>query len=123
MNFIPNNLDSGVSAYCLIDENNEWQDFVITAYTDDYESCQKSDGITASGLKVKYGHIAADYKYPFGTIMHIENLGYFIVTDRGGAITENKIDIYFNTAEEAWNFGKRIMRVKVYRSGGHFEDN
>ena len=32
----------------------------------------------------------------------------YVVQDRGGAITGNHFDIYFNTHQEALNFGRRI---------------
>lgn len=42
------------------------------------------DGITASGVKATVGRTVATHKsIPFGTILEIEGLGYYVVEDRG----------------------------------------
>jgi 3D (Asp-Asp-Asp) domain-containing protein len=35
------------------------------------------------------------------------------VQDRGGAITGNKIDIYFSSHQEALNFGRKTVEVTI----------
>lgn len=88
--------------------------FTITAYCPCKKCCGKSDGITASGTKATAGRtIAADIsKYPFGTKLYIEGHEY-IVEDKGGSIKKNKIDIFFNTHQEALQYGKRQVEVFV----------
>lgn len=54
--------------------------------------------------------------YSFGTKIEIKNLGTFVVEDRGGAINGNKLDIYFDTHQEALNWGRRTVYVKVIES-------
>lgn len=88
----------------------------ITAYTDDVNSCGKDDGITASGIHVEIGHIAMDESIPFGTKVRIEGIGEFVVTDRGGAITGNRIDIYMPTHSQAITFGRQFKKVQIIDS-------
>lgn len=72
---------------------------------------------TASGTKPRANRtIAASSNYSFGTKMYIPALGNtYVVEDRGGAVTGNKIDIYFNTREECVRFGRRSLQVQVLR--------
>ncbi|MDR3591785.1 MAG: 3D domain-containing protein [Negativicutes bacterium] len=85
----------------------------VTAYTDDINSCDKDDGITASGVHVEIGHIAMDESIPFGTRVHIEGMGEFVVTDRGGAITANRIDVYMPSHKQAILFGRQLKKVRI----------
>lgn len=70
---------------------------------------------TASGTTPRANRtIAASGNYAFGTKMYIPALGNtYVVEDRGGAVTGNKIDIYFNTHEECVRFGRRNLQVQV----------
>ncbi len=86
----------------------------VTAYTDDVNSCGKDDGITASGIHVEIGHIAMDDSVPFGTRVRIEGMGEFVVTDRGGAITGNRIDVYMPSHRQAIVFGRQVKKVQIF---------
>ena len=87
----------------------------ITAYCACVICCEKSDGITASGAMVQANHtIAAPKEFKFGTKMIVGGQLY-VVEDRGGGIHGNRIDIYFNSHQEANNFGVRYMDVYVIR--------
>lgn len=61
------------------------------------------------------GTIAADTKYyPFGTKMYIPGYGWGIVEDRGGAIKgPTRIDLYFKSHQEALEWGRRKVAVKI----------
>lgn len=48
-----------------------------------------------------------------GTMVDIDGRKY-IAEDTGGAIKGNKIDILFETHDEALNFGVREIKIKVY---------
>lgn len=91
----------------------------VTAYCPCEKCCGKfSDGITACGHKIVQGDtfVAADKRYGFGTEMIIEgyNNGQVVeVKDRGGAIKGNKLDVFFNTHQEALEWGVRYIDVKV----------
>lgn len=85
-----------------------------SAYDDCYQCCGKTDGITASGVKATANHtIAAPPEYAFGQEMEINGITY-VVEDRGGAIKGDKIDIFFDTHEEATAFGVQWVEAKVY---------
>ncbi|WP_256975007.1 3D domain-containing protein [Paenibacillus amylolyticus] len=100
-------------------EDYEWMYFTLTAYSNHQQSTGKSKGHpdygkTASGAMTKEGvTIAADWKVlPKGTKVYIEGVGERIVQDVGGAIKKNKIDVYFESEKDAFDFGKR-KHVKV----------
>lgn len=95
-----------------------------TAYDLSYASTGKRPGdkyygITASGTKARPGVVAVDPRViPLGTKLYIESTdgtkdyGFAIAEDKGGAIKGNKIDLFFETASQVRNFGRR--KVKVY---------
>lgn len=85
--------------------------YKITAYCGCAKCCGKTDGITASGTHVTAGRtIAAPPEIPFGTQIIINGHTY-TVEDRGGAIKGNRIDIYFETHEEALAFGVQYIEI------------
>jgi 3D (Asp-Asp-Asp) domain-containing protein len=77
----------------------------------------KKVGITASGKKARKGTIAADTRYyGFGTVMKIPGYGLGRVEDRGGAIKgPTRIDLFFKTHEEALEWGRRRVQVRIWR--------
>lgn len=95
---------------------------VLTAYCPCEKCCGKwaknrPNGVvyTASGEVAQEGvTVAADWGvYPAGTVLYIEGMGEYIVQDVGGAVNGNQIDVYFDTHEEAVNFGKQTAFVEV----------
>lgn len=83
--------------------------------------CNKTDGITASGEKAKAWYtVAAGQGYKMGTIIYIPSLsdkpngGWFMVQDRGGAISSEKLDIYLNSHSEALQYGRRTQECYIY---------
>lgn len=89
--------------------------FKTTAYC----PCKKcngkwSGGITASGNKAKSHHtIAADLDVlPIGTQVLIDGKSY-IVEDTGGAVKGNHIDIFFDTHQEALDYGVQYKEVVI----------
>ncbi|MBQ1327157.1 MAG: hypothetical protein IIY49_03875 [Eubacterium sp.] len=88
--------------------------FVTTAYCPCVVCCGKTNGITASGAHAQANHtIATDSRFDFGTQLVIDGQVY-TVEDRGGAIQGNRIDIFFNTHQEALNYGRRTVDVYAY---------
>lgn len=90
-------------------------EFEVTAYCACSKCCGKwADGYTASGTKATAGRtIAADTSIlSFGTEVKIEGLGNYIVEDVCGAIKGNKLDIFFNSHEEALEFGVKNLIVE-----------
>lgn len=95
--------------------------FTTTAYCPCEKCCGKTDGISAANKKCIANHtIAAGKTYPLGTVMYIPALsntqsgGWYEVEDRGGAITDSKLDIFFDTHEEAIQYGIKDLEVYVY---------
>lgn len=96
----------------------------VSAYT--ASTCGKSPsapdyGITSSGAKASAWYtVAAGSGYKIGTIIYIPyfenspNQGWFVVQDRGGAISNSKLDIYMDTYNECINFGRRNLNCYVY---------
>ena len=92
-----------------------------TASTCDKKPTDKGYGITASGAKVKSWYtVAAGKAYPMGTVIYIPALkdkpngGWFLVQDRGGAIKNNKLDIYMSTYNECIKFGRKNLECYIY---------
>lgn len=78
-------------------------------------------GITSSGAAARsYYTVAAGSAYPIGTVVYIPyfasapNGGWFVVQDRGGAISNNRIDIYFDSVGECRQFGRRNLECYIY---------
>jgi 3D (Asp-Asp-Asp) domain-containing protein len=91
----------------------------VTGYCACEDCCGKKEdpddiGITASGARaVAKTTIAMAKGYPFGTKVEI-NGNIYTKQDHGDAITGTDIDIYFNTHQEAENWGVQYLDVKVY---------
>jgi 3D (Asp-Asp-Asp) domain-containing protein len=93
--------------------------FEVTAYTAGYESTGKRPGdegygITASGEHVRENYtIACPPSLPFGQRLEIEGVGERVCTDRGGAIKEGRLDVYIAELEEARQFGRQWLNVRI----------
>lgn len=108
-----------ITKEAIIDSKEEVSDVLetfigeMTAYGPDCRGCS---GVTSFGYDMKNGNVnyfdkkygsvrivAADRKYPFGTIIRVSNLKIYnkpflaVVLDRGGAIKGNKMDLAFDT--------------------------
>lgn len=83
-----------------------------------YCPCEKccgayANGTTHIGLPAKQGVIAVDPKLiPLGTRVYVDGYGYAIAADTGGAIKGSRIDVCYDTHEEALRWG--VKQVKVY---------
>lgn len=95
-----------------------------SAYT--ASTCGKAPGSsgygrTASGsMATSWYTVAAGSGYKLGTVIYIPyfankpNGGWFVVQDRGGAISNNRIDIYMGTYNECISFGRRNLECYIY---------
>jgi 3D (Asp-Asp-Asp) domain-containing protein len=63
-----------------------------------------------------YSTIAVDRSIiPYGTKLFIEGYGFAIAADTGSAIIGNKIDVYFNTIQQARSWGAKYVKVYVLK--------
>ena len=91
----------------------------VTGYCACPKCCGKfSDGRTASNHRIKRGDVfvAADKRYRFGTEMIIP--GYnatqtVSVQDRGRVIKGNRLDLYFDSHQQAKKWGVKYLNVMV----------
>ena len=92
-----------------------------TASTCGKSPTSKGYGRTASGAKATSWYtVAAGKGYPIGTVIYIPSMknkpngGWFVVQDRGGAISNNKLDIYMDTYNECIKFGRKNIECYIY---------
>jgi 3D (Asp-Asp-Asp) domain-containing protein len=103
----------------VVAEAPEWITFEVTAYTAGPESTGKRPGdegygITASGETVRENYtLACPPSLPFGQRLEIEGVGERVCTDRGGAIKEGRLDVYIAEIEEARQFGRQWLNVRI----------
>lgn len=101
--------DKLVKKTAIVSKKGNARSFRATAY------CLK--GITASGSRVRRGIVAADPRVlPLGTRIQISGGGYsgiYTVTDTGGVIKGNILDLWVPSCAEAIRFGRRSISVSV----------
>lgn len=90
------------------------QTFTVTAYCPCEKCCGAyANGYTATGAKATQGvTIAADPDVlPMGTEIELDGHTY-TVQDTGGAIAGNRLDLYFDSHEDAlrWGVQEKIVR-------------
>ncbi|PKL91387.1 MAG: hypothetical protein CVV21_09240 [Candidatus Goldiibacteriota bacterium HGW-Goldbacteria-1] len=92
-------------------------DVEATAYDPSPESNGlKWAGITALGWRTRYGIAAVDPKViSLRSLIYVDGYGFAWCGDTGGAIKGKKIDLCYNTTEEAFRWGRK--KVKVYVLG------
>ncbi len=111
----PSSDDGGLQAPVIFVPNAIIKEMNVSAYCPCVKCCGIwSDGITASGKPAEGLIIAAPPIYAFGTIMDVPGYGVATVQDRGGVIKGNKLDLLFPTHQEALNFGRQYLKVKIY---------
>ena len=90
-------------------------EFKITAYCPCSRCCGEfADGITSTGTVATEGRtIAVDPSViPYGSIVEIAGVEY-IAEDCGGAIKQNKIDIFYNLHSDALEWGVQYHEVFI----------
>ena len=93
------------------------QTFTVTAYCPCEKCCGAyANGYTATGEKATQGvTIAADPDVlPMGTEIELDGHTY-TVQDTGGAISGNRLDLYFDSHDDALQWG---VREKIVRWAG-----
>ena len=97
----------------------------VTAYTPGEESCGKfADGFTSTGTNawVINGVAAAPKVIPYGSWVHIPEVGYREVDDTGGAMKTSwkkdkvfHVDLRFQSVKQAREWGVRWLPVHIYK--------
>ena len=97
----------------LTNGTNQYTRFVATAYS--------VRVTTASGVSVNTGIVAADPNVlPIGSVIEMKlgsHSGIYTVLDTGGFIKGNRIDIYLPDYDQALEFGRRQVKIRVLRHG------
>ncbi|MDD4600087.1 hypothetical protein SDC9_14750 [bioreactor metagenome] len=71
-------------------------------------------GLTATGIPARHGIVAVDPDViPLGTKVYIPGYGVALAADTGGAIIGNKIDLCMESSSDAWQFGRRSIKVYI----------
>lgn len=82
----------------------------VSAYT-------HSGNPTASGVMPKVGHCAADQingvTVPFGSRITLPDGRVLTVTDRFGGNYNNRLDVFMDSENECWKFGRRNLVCEV----------
>lgn len=98
-------------------ENDNYILMKASAYTKSIEEGTHK-GITKSGIPVSRGIVSVDPKtIPLGTRLYIEGYGHALAADTGGAIKDNRIDLYMDNKDEAFEFGRKDVRVWILQEG------
>ncbi|MFA6447408.1 MAG: hypothetical protein WCW31_04110 [Patescibacteria group bacterium] len=87
----------------------------MTAYTSSVEECDDTPFITADGSHTRWGIVASNF-LPFGTKIRIPDYfgdQVFEVHDRMNKRFSNRVDVWMQTKGEAFQFGKRTLRIEV----------
>jgi 3D (Asp-Asp-Asp) domain-containing protein len=90
-----------------------------SAYTAGFESTGKNPGDpgygrTATGAVARRGIVAVDPRViPLGTKLYVEGYGFSLASDVGGMIKGHKIDLFYESLEDALQFGRRNLDVYV----------
>ena len=82
-----------------------WQVMNVSAY------CETGNR-TASGVWPAVGHAAADH-LPFGSRVTLPDGRILTITDRFGGNYTDRLDVFMNSEDECWQFGRRNLVCKV----------
>ncbi|WP_312472718.1 LysM peptidoglycan-binding domain-containing protein [Neobacillus sp.] len=86
-----------------------------TAYT---ASCEGCSGTTATGVDLNANPdakvIAVDPSViPLGSKVYVEGYGVATAADTGGAIKGNRIDVFIPSKQDAINWGKKHIKIRI----------
>ena len=82
-----------------------WQTLNVSAY------CETGNR-TASGVWPQVGMAAADH-LPFGAKVTLPDGRILTVTDRFGGGYTDRLDIFMNSEDECWQFGRKNLVCEV----------
>lgn len=99
----------------------EWRAFTSTAYT---AYCTGCSGITSTGINLianpNQRVVAVDPRViPLGSIIEVKYngniMGQYKAADTGGAIVNNKIDIFMAERSDALRWGRQTVQVRIVK--------
>ena len=67
---------------------------------------------TASGVMPAVGMAAADH-LPFGAKVYLPDGTVVEIRDRMGGNYSDRLDLFKETEDECWKFGRRILRCRI----------
>jgi len=111
--------DKPAEGCAVLDIGEPLGEFKLTAYCPCMKCCSKTDGITSTGTLAAEGRtIAVDPRViPYGssvTIYFADGTSHtYTAEDCGGAIKENRIDVFFSSHDVARAFGVQSAMVYV----------
>ena len=82
-----------------------WQVLNVSAY------CETGNR-TASGVWPAVGMAAADH-LPFGSRVTLPDGAVVVIRDRMGGSYSDRLDLFMETEDGCWKFGRKILRCKV----------
>lgn len=85
----------------------------VSAYTSSVDETDDTPFLTASQTRVREGIIACPRNIEFGTKVEIEGKIY-VCEDRMNIRYKEEFDIWVETKELAYNWGRRKVEVKIY---------
>ena len=95
----------------------KWMYMLAIAVTLNASAYCHTGNPTASGVMPQVGHCAVDkingQWIPFGTVIKTEDGRTLVVTDRFGGSYNNRLDIFMQTKDECWQFGRRWLKCKI----------
>lgn len=113
----PANTSSGVGVSRDDSAPSGGKEFYVdsTAYT---PFCNGCSGITATGINLRANPnlkvIAVDPSViPLGKKVWVEGYGYAVAGDTGGAIKGNRIDVLMSDKNQAYNWGRKKVKIRV----------
>ena len=116
--------DKPAQGSATLDIGESLGEFTLTAYCPCTKCCGKSDGITSTGTTATEDRtIAVDPAViPYGSTVTLYyedgTVHTYTAEDCGGAIRENRIDVFFDDHQTAREFGVQTAYVYVEESNG-----
>ena len=89
---------------------------IATAYSPRVCETDSTPWITATGMRSRVGIVAVDPRViPLRTILYIPHYGYAIAGDTGSAIKGNRIDLFFYSTKQAYQWGRKSITIYVVK--------
>lgn len=86
---------------------------VVTAYSSEVNQTDDTPNLTAAQTETRQGVIACPRELPFGTIVEVEGKRY-VCEDRMHPRFNDRFDIWVESTEKAFEWGKQVKEVKIY---------